>query len=80
MQMIDSEKDNSIVKSTIELAHNLGMKVVAEGIENNNVLQQLTAMGCDMGQGYYLGKPMAYADMQEWMLASTWGRPPCSDS
>ncbi|MDH5484687.1 MAG: phosphodiesterase [Gammaproteobacteria bacterium] len=77
MQMIDNDKDKSIVKSTIELAHNLGMKVVAEGIENNDVLQQLIAMGCDIGQGFYLGRPMAFPDMQKWMLESKWGRPLC---
>ena len=78
IQMIDSEKDKSIVKSTIELAHNLGMKVVAEGIESNNILQQLTAMGCDLGQGFYLGKPMTLQDMQQWMIDSGWGQMTCT--
>lgn len=59
--VIDMEQDESdrlIVHSTIELSHNLGLKVVAEGIENENCWNMLLDMGCDTAQGYYMSKPV----------------------
>jgi EAL domain-containing protein (putative c-di-GMP-specific phosphodiesterase class I)/CHASE2 domain-containing sensor protein len=50
--------DQAVVRSTIELAHTLGMKVVVEGIETAETLFMLSAMGCDIGQGYHIGRPM----------------------
>ena len=58
--------DVTIVKSTIELGHNLGLKVVAEGIENKNVWNILKAMGCDYGQGYLMSKPMPANQLLDW--------------
>jgi diguanylate cyclase (GGDEF)-like protein len=55
------EKDNddvAIVRSTIDLAHNMGLKVVAEGVENKVVCDMLADMGCDFVQGYFIGKPV----------------------
>ncbi|MDX6254048.1 MAG: diguanylate cyclase [Frankiales bacterium] len=49
----------AIVESTVQLAHSLGLSLVAEGIETDEALQLLTAMNCDIGQGYYLGRPSA---------------------
>jgi len=57
LDMINDENDAMIVKSTVDLAHNLGLSVVAEGIENSHALQLLTEWRCDGAQGYYLGKP-----------------------
>ncbi|UDF04904.1 EAL domain-containing protein [Asticcacaulis sp. AND118] len=54
----DNKADRAVMKSTIQLAHALGMKAVAEGIETLQVLSLLTRMGCDMGQGYYIARPM----------------------
>lgn len=54
----ESEGDRKIVKSTIELAHNLGLSVVAEGIEDEATLELLAGWGCDEGQGYFIDKPM----------------------
>ncbi len=51
-------RDEMIVNSTINLAHNLGLSVVAEGVEDTQVLASLTAMDCDQVQGYYIGAPM----------------------
>ncbi|TPG39492.1 EAL domain-containing protein [Sphingomonas koreensis] len=50
--------DQAMVRSTIGLAHELGYTVVAEGIENQAILDQLDAMGCDVGQGWHIGKPI----------------------
>ena len=57
-----NKSDEVIVRSTIELAHALGLKVVAEGIEDNETLELLKALGCDTIQGYYTGKPMSVTD------------------
>ncbi len=51
------ERAAAIVDSTIKLAHSLGLKMVAEGIETEATLQALAALGCDIGQGYHLGRP-----------------------
>jgi EAL domain-containing protein (putative c-di-GMP-specific phosphodiesterase class I) len=52
-----------MVRSTIALAHELGMKVVAEGIEDRNCLDRLAEMGCDTGQGWHIGRPGPAADL-----------------
>lgn len=67
MHMSQSESDRIIVSSTIELAHNMGLQVVAEGIENQQTLELLQLMGCDYGQGYYMAKPMPIADFNQWL-------------
>lgn len=67
MFMDKNTSDASIVKSTIDLAHNLGLKVVAEGIENEVVLNQLAKLGCDEGQGYFIGKPIPEKDFLGWL-------------
>ena len=67
MFMDKNTGDASIVKSTIDLAHNLGLNVVAEGIENEEVLGQLAKLGCDEGQGYFIGKPMPEKDFSIWL-------------
>lgn len=67
MFMDKNSGDASIVKSTIDLAHNLGLMVVAEGIENECVLNQLARLGCNEGQGYFIGKPMPEKDFSIWL-------------
>jgi diguanylate cyclase (GGDEF)-like protein len=57
----------AIVATTIDLAHQLGVRVVAEGIENEAVSSELRALGCDIGQGFLLGRPMPAAAFTEWM-------------
>ena len=54
-----SDKDAAITTSIIQLAHNLGLKVVAEGVENAEQVAMLKKLGCDIGQGYYFSRPMA---------------------
>jgi EAL domain-containing protein (putative c-di-GMP-specific phosphodiesterase class I) len=57
-EMVTDSRDASIVQSVIELAHALDMRVVAEGIETPDALRQLIDLGCDQGQGYFLGRPV----------------------
>jgi EAL domain-containing protein (putative c-di-GMP-specific phosphodiesterase class I) len=59
--------DAKIVRSTIDLGHNMGLKVVAEGIESLLVWELLAKMGCDQGQGYFMSKPMPSGQLAEWL-------------
>lgn len=64
VRMIDrSQSDRLMVNSTIQLAHSLGRTVVAEGVETDEILQALEAMGCDQVQGYLIGRPMRLAEL-----------------
>lgn len=74
LDMVDDPQDEIIVSSTIQLAHNLGLKVVAEGVENAEIYKRLVLNGCDCAQGYYIAKPMPIADFQAWIQHSDWYR------
>jgi len=69
-----SEDNNSavIVRSTIDLAHKLGLQVVAEGVESRETLELLEKLGCDQVQGFYLGRPMPMQEMLDWVEESEW--------
>lgn len=67
LELDQSEKDQFIVKSTIELSHQLGFSVVAEGVENEASLNMLKAMKCNHVQGYYLSRPIKSADLLKWL-------------
>ena len=67
--MAESESDLKIVRSTIDLAHNLGLTVVAEGVEDDNMLSTLADLGCDQAQGYFIGKPMPIDMINGWRQA-----------
>ena len=60
--------DQIIVRSTIELARNLGLTSVAEGVESEAALQWLTHAGCDHAQGYHIARPMTAAAISDWLL------------
>jgi diguanylate cyclase (GGDEF)-like protein len=62
------EEDDAIVRSTIDLAHSLGVTVVAEGVESEEVLQRLRTLGCDLAQGFCLARPAPAADVTKWLL------------
>ncbi len=66
-QMLGSPADRVIVESTIHLAHDLGLAVVAEGVEDEATLAALRAQGCDEGQGYFIGRPMSADDASAWL-------------
>ncbi len=75
MGMIDHPNDAVIVRSTIEMGHNMGLKVVAEGVETPEVMTALTAMGCDLAQGYLMSRPLPAAELVAWITGSSWLRP-----
>ena len=58
LNMTGDADDAAIVRSTIELAHNLGLQLVAEGVEDQETLELLATLGCDLVQGYHLARPM----------------------
>lgn len=66
--MLHDEHNAVLVRSIIDLAHNLGRRVIAEGIEDGPTLERLRALGCDVAQGYHIGRPAPMAQM-EAMLA-----------
>ncbi|KQM78719.1 EAL domain-containing protein [Xylophilus sp. Leaf220] len=67
MNMADDRDDEIIVRSTIDLGHNMGLKVVAEGVDNELVLQRLRALDCDMVQGYLLARPLSPKQFETWL-------------
>ncbi len=71
--MAVNHNDAVIVRSTVELGHNLGLKVVAEGVETEAVWDRLKALGCDDAQGYYMGRPLPLDKFTEWLQQSPWG-------
>jgi len=71
---IGKDKGNAVVvRSTIDLAHNLGMKAVAEGVDSEEVWELLRELGCDMSQGFLFSRPIAAEDFARWLLVSRWG-------
>jgi len=70
--MLSNDKDAAIVRSTIELSHNLGLKVVAEGVETRRMLESLTTLGCDGAQGYYISHPIPGVKIPDWLKESSW--------
>lgn len=71
--MLHDEQDEIIVNSTIHLAHNLGLRVVAEGVETSEVYQKLVDLGCDEAQGFYMGRPLPASEAERWLKESRWG-------
>jgi diguanylate cyclase (GGDEF)-like protein len=65
--MLQDASDLIIVRSTINLAHDLGLAIIAEGVEDEPTLERLTELGCDRVQGFHLGRPMPPEAFNEWM-------------
>jgi EAL domain-containing protein (putative c-di-GMP-specific phosphodiesterase class I) len=61
--------DDVLVRSTIDLAHNLGLRVVAEGVETDDARARLTALGCDAAQGTVIRAPASAAELRAWIRA-----------
>jgi len=71
---VTSLKDEAIVRSVIDLGHNLGLQVVAEGVEGAAVWDRLRAARCDVAQGYYLSRPLPAAELERWLATGPWRR------
>jgi diguanylate cyclase (GGDEF)-like protein len=66
LNMTKDHDDATIVRSTIDLGHNMGLTVVAEGIEDRQCWEMLQALGCDEGQGYFFSKPLSAPQLEDW--------------
>jgi diguanylate cyclase (GGDEF)-like protein/PAS domain S-box-containing protein len=75
MNMAESDNDAVIVRSTIDLGRNLGLEVVAEGVETEQAWDQLSELGCTLAQGYYLSRPVPAAELTQWLLRRPAGEP-----
>jgi diguanylate cyclase len=67
--------DSAIVGSCIDLAHAVGIRAVAEGVETSGQVQTLKAMGCDLAQGYHFARPLPAPDLREWLDVHADGDP-----
>ncbi|MDE2088942.1 MAG: EAL domain-containing protein, partial [Gammaproteobacteria bacterium] len=74
LDMVNDENDAVIVRSTIDLAHNLGYRVVAEGIENQDTWDLLSILGCDEAQGVHISRPLPPEKLAVWLQHSPWGK------
>jgi predicted signal transduction protein with EAL and GGDEF domain len=70
--MVQDESNAAIVRSIIELGHNLGLRVVGEGVETREALAQLRSLGCDVVQGFYLGRPLPASEFTVWLENYSW--------
>jgi diguanylate cyclase (GGDEF)-like protein len=68
--MLDNPAHAAIVRSIVDLGHNLGMRVVAEGVEESETLDALRVAGCDVAQGYLIARPMSLAALPAWVAAA----------
>ena len=67
LNMVEDVGDAKIVRSTIDLGHNMGLRVVAEGVESQQAWDMLAALGCDQGQGYFMSRPIAADQLAGWI-------------
>jgi diguanylate cyclase (GGDEF)-like protein/PAS domain S-box-containing protein len=66
------DNDAAIVRSTVGLAHDLGLTVVAEGVEDQETWDVLTRLGCDVAQGYFISRPLPALAFGEWLQTARW--------
>lgn len=67
MDMVANTSNIAIIRSTLDLGHNLGLQIIAEGVENIEACSLLKSMGCDIAQGYYFSRPIPAERMMEWI-------------
>jgi diguanylate cyclase len=79
--MLQDESDLIIVRSTINLGHDLGLEVIGEGVEDEPTLQRLASLGCDLAQGYHISRPLAPDGFADWLIRGAENRvlPPPDD-
>jgi len=70
--MASDENDLAIVRSTVGLAHDLGLSVVAEGVEDQDTWDLLVEVGCDIAQGYFISRPLPPLVLGEWLVSTDW--------
>jgi EAL domain-containing protein (putative c-di-GMP-specific phosphodiesterase class I) len=76
LKLASSRSDEILVRSTIDLGHNLGLKVTAEGVEDVSSIEILRAYGCETAQGYFVSKPLPAEEFTRFFMTSRWSRNP----
>ncbi|HEX9983494.1 MAG TPA: EAL domain-containing protein [Thermoanaerobaculia bacterium] len=71
--MTTNEADAAIVRTMIDLGHNLGKQVCAEGVEDEATWKMLRDLGCDLAQGFWISRPMRGKDLMAWLVKTSWG-------
>jgi diguanylate cyclase (GGDEF)-like protein/PAS domain S-box-containing protein len=71
--MTTNEADAAIVRTVIDLAHNLGKQVCAEGVEDEATWRMLGELGCDLAQGFWIARPMPADELMQWLTDTSWG-------
>ena len=72
LDMAQDTDDAIIVRSTVDLAHNMGLRVVAEGVETEGCLAMLKGMSCDVAQGFFIARPMSATKLSDWLAVCPW--------
>lgn len=80
LDLANNREDEILVRSAIDLGHNLGLKVTAEGVEDEKSMELLKSFGCDTVQGFYISKPLPVADLNDFLRKSPFGLPEMSTS
>ncbi len=75
IDMLVDDNDAVIVHSTIDLAHNLGLMVIAEGVESQEIFDLLQVLGSDVAQGFHMSRAMPAIELERWLFSSQWGLP-----
>jgi diguanylate cyclase (GGDEF)-like protein len=75
LNMLADLGDGAIVRSIIDLAKNLGLDVVAEGVESEGIMQELTLRGCTTAQGFFISRPVPADRLTEWLVDSSYAEP-----
>ena len=71
--MSESDADAAIVRTVVDLAHNLGKQVCAEGVEDEATWNRLSEIGCDLAQGFWICRPLPAAQFMRWLVDTSWG-------
>jgi diguanylate cyclase (GGDEF)-like protein/PAS domain S-box-containing protein len=73
MGMMKNDADAAIVRTVIDLGHNLGKQVCAEGVEDEPTWHRLRDIGCDLAQGYWIARPLPAKELMDWLVRTSWG-------
>ncbi len=80
MNMAADKDDAVIVRATIDLGHHFGLKIVAEGVENQKTRKMLSTFNCDMAQGYFISKPLPAVDLMQWLAENQYSSESSSEA
>lgn len=67
--MLENASDRAVTEAVVDLGHRLGLRVIAEGVETEQLLEALADLGCDRAQGYAIARPMPHAELERWLNA-----------